>query len=190
MVRPVSNWAESFPKSAPWRILQDLEWFGLMKFLTCDRLLVLHVHVNTHTHIVHCTHGTYGVLHCLLFCDQTRPNLRISLVGYIVPLNFLAGYYCSIVASTQQPTVYAFTHTHKYICLIYLAKHMFLTKSFPRSFSAWQKEWVEHGTDKQKQNNVFNPFGTVDCYGRSVRDGLVDVYSRIPTSTQVTCKAA
>ena len=57
----------------------------------------------------YCTHGTCGVLHCLLFCDQTRPNLRISLVGTIVPLNFLVGYYCSIVASTPQPMAYAST---------------------------------------------------------------------------------
>ena len=124
-------------------------------------------HTHTHTLIVHCTHGTCGVLHWLLFCDQTRPYLRISLVGYhcaiefpcgvplfycckypttygvrvhtvhmalvgylivfsvvtkpgqtlefllwgtIVPLNFLAGYHCSIVASTPQPMAYAFTH--------------------------------------------------------------------------------
>ena len=117
------------------------------------------------THL-HCTYGTCGVLHCLLFCDQTRPNLRISLVGYhcaiefpcgvllfycckypttygvrvhtvhmalvgylivfsfvtkpgqtlefllwgtIVPLNFLVGYHCSIVASTPQPMAYAST---------------------------------------------------------------------------------
>ena len=121
----------------------------------------------------HCTYGTCGVLHCLLFCDQTRPNLRISLVGYhcaiefpcgvllfycckypttymygvrvhtvhmalvgyfivfsfvtkpgqtlefflwgtIVPLNFLAGYYCCIVASTPQPMAYAFTQPCKH----------------------------------------------------------------------------
>ena len=36
-------------------------------------------HPHTPTH---CTHGTCGVLDRLLFCDQTRPNLRISLVGY------------------------------------------------------------------------------------------------------------
>ena len=38
----------------------------------------------------------------------------------------------------------------------------------------------------------FNPFGTVDGYSLSLRDatGPVDVYSRILTSTQVTCIAA
>ena len=41
-----------------------------------------------------------------------RPNLEFLLRGTIVPLNFFAGYYCSIVASTPQPTVYAFTPTH------------------------------------------------------------------------------
>ena len=37
-----------------------------------------------------------------------------------------------------------------------------------------------------------NPLRTEDGYSRSLRDatGLVDLYSRIPTSTQVTCIAA
>ena len=36
-----------------------------------------------------------------------------------------------------------------------------------------------------------NPLWTVDGYSHSLRDatGPVDVYSRIPTSTQVTCLA-
>ena len=45
----------------------------------------------------HCTYGTCGVLHCLLFCDQTRPNLRISLVGYHCAIEFPCGvplFYC------------------------------------------------------------------------------------------------
>ena len=39
---------------------------------------------------------------------------------------------------------------------------------------------------------VINPFGTVDGYSHSLRDatGPVDVYSCIPTSTQVMCIAA
>ena len=39
---------------------------------------------------------------------------------------------------------------------------------------------------------LINPLGTVDGYSRSLRDatGLVDMYSRIPTSTQVMCTAA
>ena len=67
------------------------------------------LYYRSHTFIVH-THGTCGVLDCLLFCDQTRPNLRISLVGYHCAMNFLAGYYCSIVAvphnlwRTRSPT--------------------------------------------------------------------------------------
>ena len=139
-------------------------------------MIINHTYINTdqttHTHPhAHCTHGTCGVLDCLLFCDQTRPNLRISLVGYhcaiefpcgvllfycckypttygvrvhtvhmalvryfivfsfvtkpgqtlefllwgtIVPLNFLVGYHCSIVASTPQPTAYASTPVCKH----------------------------------------------------------------------------
>ena len=137
-------------------------------------------HTHTHPH-VHCTHGTCGVLHCLLFCDQTRPNLRISLVGYhcaiefpcgvplfycckypttygvrvhtvhmalvryfivfsfvtkpgqtlefllwgtIVPLNFLVGYHCSIVASTPQPMVYASTQVYNNVlCTVCMDPH-------------------------------------------------------------------
>ena len=60
-------------------------------------------HPHTHTH-AHCTHGTCGVLHCLLFCDQTRPNLRISLVGYHCSIEFPCGvplFYCC-----KYPTTY------------------------------------------------------------------------------------
>ena len=56
-------------------------------------------HVHTH-----CTYGTCGVLHCLLFCDQTRPNLRISLVGYHCAIEFPCGvplFYCC-----KYPTTY------------------------------------------------------------------------------------
>ena len=40
---------------------------------------------------------------------MTKPGqtLEFLLWGTIVPLNFLVGYHCSIVASTPQPTVYA-----------------------------------------------------------------------------------
>ena len=50
----------------------------------------------------------------IVFSFVTKPGqtLEFLLWGTIVPLNFLAGYYCSIVASTPQPTVYAFTPTH------------------------------------------------------------------------------
>ena len=59
----------------------------------------------------HCTHGTCGVLHCLLFCDQTRPNLRISLVGYHCAIEFPCGvllFYCC-----KYPTTYG-VRVHKY----------------------------------------------------------------------------
>ena len=61
-------------------------------------------HARTYTHAHTCTHGTYGVLHCLLFCDQTRPNLRISLVGYHCAIEFPCGvllFYCC-----KYPTTY------------------------------------------------------------------------------------
>ena len=70
----------------------------------CIHVCVLdlhHIHTRVHTH---CTHGTCGVLHCLLFCDQTRPNLRISLVGYHCAIEFPCGvplFYCC-----KYPTTY------------------------------------------------------------------------------------
>ena len=67
--------------------------------------------IQTHTH---CTHGTCGVLHCLLFCDQTRPNLRISLVGYHCAIEFPCGvllFYCCKYPTTYGVRVHTFVHT-------------------------------------------------------------------------------
>ena len=65
---------------------------------------------HTHTHTVHMALMGYFIV----FSFVTKPGqtLEFLLWGTIVPLNFLAGYYCSIVASTPQPTVYAFMYTH------------------------------------------------------------------------------
>ena len=62
----------------------------------------------------HCTYGTCGVLHCLLFCDQTRPNLRISLVGYHCAIEFPCGvllFYCCKYPTTYGVRVHYFTHS-------------------------------------------------------------------------------
>ena len=73
-----------------------------------DTKSVTHTHTNTNT--VHMALMGYFIV----FSFVTKPGqtLEFLLWGTIVPLNFLAGYYCSIVASTPQPTVYAFTNTH------------------------------------------------------------------------------
>ena len=68
---------------------------------------------KTHTY----THNTVHMAlvgYFIVFSFVTKPGqtLEFLLWGTIVPLNFLVGYYCSIVASTPQPTVYASTHTH------------------------------------------------------------------------------
>ena len=64
-------------------------------------------HTPTPTHTVHMALMGYFIV----FSFVTKPGqtLEFLLWGTIVPLNFLAGYYCSIVASTPQPTVYAST---------------------------------------------------------------------------------
>ena len=60
---------------------------------------------RSHTHVHMALAGYF-----IVFSFVTKPGqtLEFLLWGTIVPLNFLAGYYCSIVASTPQPTVYAF----------------------------------------------------------------------------------
>ena len=60
---------------------------------------------QTHTHTVHMALVGYFIV----FSFVTKPGqtLEFLLWGTIVPLNFLVGYYCSIVASTPQPMAYA-----------------------------------------------------------------------------------
>ena len=93
----------------------------------------------THTHTqLHCTHGTCGVLHCLLFCDQTRPNLRISLVGYHCAIEFPCGvllFYCCKYPTTYGVRVH--THTHTQTCtyrqtcgVLPLSSLLFILKHF------------------------------------------------------------
>ena len=63
--------------------------------------------LNKRTHTVHMALVGYFIV----FSFVTKPGqtLEFLLWGTIVPLNFLVGYYCSIVASTPQPMAYAFT---------------------------------------------------------------------------------
>ena len=63
----------------------------------------------------------------IVFSFVTKPGqtLEFLLWGTIVPLNFLAGYYCSIVASTPQPTVYAsMTNLHQRLVIIHTHSDM------------------------------------------------------------------
>ena len=100
------------------------------------RITMNHVHTACITHSLqltawtvpvyvhpHCTYGTCGVLHCLLFCDQTRPNLRISLVGYhcaiefpcVVPLFYCCKYPTTYGVRVQY--VYMYVPMIKYIAM-------------------------------------------------------------------------
>ena len=85
-------------------------------------------HTHTHTYTVHMALVGYFIV----FSFVTKPGqtLEFLLWGTIVPLNFLAGYYCSIVASTPQPTAYAFTLTHTvHMALVgYFIVFSFVTK--------------------------------------------------------------
>ena len=82
--------------------------------------LILGVTTHTHTHMYTRTVHMALMGYFIVFSFVTKPGqtLEFLLWGTIVPLNFLAGYYCSIVASTPQPTVYAFTHTHSGMSVI------------------------------------------------------------------------
>ena len=53
-----------------------------------------------------------GYLIVFSFVTKCGQTIEFLLWGTIVPLNFLVGYHCSIVASTPQPMAYAFTLTH------------------------------------------------------------------------------
>ena len=66
-----------------------------------------HPLTHRYTHTVHMALVGYFIV----FSFVTKPGqtLEFLLWGTIVPLNFLEGYYCSIVASTPQPMAYAFT---------------------------------------------------------------------------------
>ena len=71
---------------------------------------------QTHTHTYIYTVHMALVGYFIVFSFVTKPGqtLEFLLWGTIVPLNFLAGYHCSIVASTPQPMAYASTsmYTH------------------------------------------------------------------------------
>ena len=92
---------------------------GVLLFYCCKYPTTygVRVHTHPHTHTVHMALVGYFIV----FSFVTKPGqtLEFLLWGTIVPLNFLAGYYCSIVASTPQPTVYAFTHTHTHTLYIW-----------------------------------------------------------------------
>ena len=64
-----------------------------------------HTHTHTPTHTVHMALAGYFIV----FSFVTKPGqtLEFLLWGTIVPLNFIVGYHCSIVASTPQPMAYA-----------------------------------------------------------------------------------
>ena len=103
--------------------------FDLYTFFNQGHLqtvLILH-HKQTHTHTpTHLTHGTYGVLDCLLFCGQ---SIEFPLWGTIVPLNFLVGYHCSIPV-----------HTHMILCNIRSVGPE--NKRCPHSVGTWNTVWT------------------------------------------------
>ena len=81
---------------------------------------------HTHTHTVHMALVGYFIV----FSFVTKPGqtLEFLLWGTIVPLNFLVGYYCSIVASTPQPMAYASTRTVHMALVGYFIVFSFVTK--------------------------------------------------------------
>ena len=67
--------------------------------------------LNKRTHTVHMALMGYLIV---FSCDQTRPNLRISLVGYHCAIEFPCGvllFYCCKYPTTTC-MAYASTHTH------------------------------------------------------------------------------
>ena len=67
---------------------------------------------QTHTHTQYTVHmALVGYLIVFSFVTKPGQTLEFLLWGTIVPLNFLVGYHCSIVASTPQPMAYASTQS-------------------------------------------------------------------------------
>ena len=80
-------------------------------------------HTHTHTHPLTLTVHMALVGYFIVFSFVTKPGqtLEFLLWGTIVPLNFLVGYHCSIVASTPQPMAYASSLPYMYI---YIHSHL------------------------------------------------------------------
>ena len=68
--------------------------------------------IVTHTH-THLTHGTGGVLDCLLYCAFSKES-PCGVLLFL--LKFLVGYYCSIVASTP----HSMACTRTVLCKVYI----------------------------------------------------------------------
>ena len=81
----------------------------IVPFVISPRFECLNKRTHTHTHIHMALVGYF-----IVFSFVTKPGqtLEFLLWGTIVPLIFLEGYYCSIVASTPQPMAYASTHMY------------------------------------------------------------------------------
>ena len=106
----------------------------------CERAgTVLAPNARKHTH---CTHGTCGVLDCLLFCDQTRPNLRISLVGYHCAIEFPRGvplFYCC-----KYPTTYG-VRVHPLAAQWLNCQYLFIYLFGITLFKQWHTMYVNIG---------------------------------------------
>ena len=82
--------------------------------------------LNKRTHTVHM--ALVGYLIVFSFVTKPGQTLEFLLWGTIVPLNFLVGYHCSIVASTPQPMAYASTYTVHMALVGYFIVFSFVTK--------------------------------------------------------------
>ena len=73
----------------------------------------------------HPTHGTCGVLDCLLYCDQMWPNYRISLVGYHCSIEFPCG--VPLFCCCKYPTTYG-VRVHTQSCFTYIVWTLFCSR--------------------------------------------------------------
>ena len=80
----------------------------IVPFVISPRFECLNKLTHTHTHTVHM--ALVGYLIVFSFVTKCGQTIEFLLWGTIVPLNFLVGYHCSIIASTPQSMAYAFTH--------------------------------------------------------------------------------
>ena len=103
-----------------------------------------------------CTHTVHMALagYFIVFSFVTKPGqtLEFLLRGTIVPLNFLAGYYCSIVASTPQPTVYAFMITCIELVLIADVHFVKRSRRYPNT-NYWRRDFCIKQTSESKRTS-------------------------------------
>ena len=169
--------ASQFTRGAPFRTRGGLELLAAGSVCTCMCMymyaaLSMQCFIHTYTCTWTCTVHTYvwstehAVLYMYMYMYST---CTVRMYMYVWSTEHAVLHTCTC-------TVHTYMYVHVCRC------------------KGKIKAVVYHPTQEFHQSIItcINPFGMVDGYSCILRDatGPVDMYSRIPTSTQVTCIAA